>query len=167
MSKWDRKHRQTACCPQDSEQAADRHCSPIVSHRPGVKKVTNSGEKEPSPLAAVGLNQRFLAALVWSHLLPLLHASFLTAWLCRVCLPSGLALLTLRKDQQHRKLLQSNRLEVSSARARTRFVGTSNLAIIQSRILGRKECVFTQKLLREKSWLSIKGQDHQGKEHLP
>lgn len=44
---------------------------------------------------------------------------------------------------------------------------TSNLAIIQGRILGRKECVFTQKLLREKSWLSIKVQDHQGKEHLP
>ena len=101
------------------------------------------GEKEPSPLAAVGLNQRFLAVLVWGYLLPLLHASFLTAQLRRVCLPSGLALQTLRKDQQHRKVLQPNRLEASSARARTGFVGTSNLAIIQGRILGRKECVLT------------------------
>lgn len=123
---------------RDGGQAAGRRCSPTVPRRPGRRRLlTLPGEKEPSPLAAVGLNPRFLAALVWSHLL---HC-FLAARLCGVCVPSALTLPTPRKDQEHRKPLRPKRVEASRARARTGFERTLNLATIQGRILGRKEHV--------------------------
>lgn len=71
----------------------------------------------------------------------LLPAPPLAARLCGVCVPSTLALPTPRKDQEHRKPLRPKRVEASRARARTGFERTLNLATIQGRILGRKECI--------------------------
>lgn len=149
MSKWDGT--ETNCsCPQDSGQAADRHCSP-VPHRPGVKKAANSAWGEGTKSAGCRGSEPKASGSSGMEPSP-----------CTACcsLPHGPAPWDVPPQQAGPADTTEviNRMESSFKQTgwkqevpeQGRACGNIKLAIIQDRILG-KEQVLTQKLPREKS----------------
>lgn len=150
MSKWDGT--ETNCgCPQDRGQAADGHCSP-VPHRPGVKAAANSArgegtkssgcrESEPKASGSCGMEPPLCTA---SCSLP--HGP--APWGLP---PQQAGPADTKEESTAQKAPSSKQAGSKKCQSRAGLVGTSNLAIIQGRILGKKEHVLTQKLPREKS----------------